>query len=224
VPLLTAQHTLDQVPPHLRSVKRRVAKRSPLLLMASLLALGSSVGAAGGKSRADQGRWTIRAERLIGRLPVSASVAERGRLVYAHAGNVPRPPASDEKLVLSMALLDRFGAHYRIATTVEGPHPANRSVRGNLWLVGHGDPELNDAALARLARKLRTRGIRAVRGSVIGVTNTFTRERWAPGWQPIALQFTALPTALVFDANTSLWVPKTPIPMASFYPTASGGD
>ena len=40
-------------------------------------------------------------------------------------------------------------------------------------------------------------------GSVIGVTNTFTRERWAPGWQPIALQFIALPTALVFDANTS---------------------
>jgi D-alanyl-D-alanine carboxypeptidase/D-alanyl-D-alanine-endopeptidase (penicillin-binding protein 4) len=37
---------------------------------------------------------------------------------------------------------------------------------------------------------------------VIGVTNTFTRERWAPGWQPIALDYIALPTALTFDANS----------------------
>jgi D-alanyl-D-alanine carboxypeptidase/D-alanyl-D-alanine-endopeptidase (penicillin-binding protein 4) len=70
------------------------------------------------------------------------------RLIYTHAGNVPRPPASDEKLLLSMAVLDRFGARYRISTTVEGPHPKDGLVSGNLWLVGHGDPELNDAALA----------------------------------------------------------------------------
>jgi D-alanyl-D-alanine carboxypeptidase/D-alanyl-D-alanine-endopeptidase (penicillin-binding protein 4) len=137
--------------------------------------------------------WTIRVERLIGRLPVSVSVAERGRIVYAHAGNVPRPPASDEKLLLSMALLDRFGPRHRIPTTLAGATPA----------TGHGDPELDDAALERLARKLRAHGVRAVRGSVIGVTNTFTRERWAPGWHPIALQFIALPTALVYDANTN---------------------
>src|SRR5207249_10506024 len=106
-------------------------------------------------------------ERLIGRLPMSVSVVERGRLVYAHAGNVARPPASDEKLLLSMALLDRFGASHRIPTSVEGPPPANGVVRGNLWLVGHGDPETNDAALERLARKLRATGVRAVRGSIV---------------------------------------------------------
>jgi murein peptide amidase A len=148
-------------------------------------------------------RWTTRAEQVIGRLPVSVSVAERGRLVYAHSGSVGRPPASNEKLLLSMALLDRFGARYRIPTTAEGPTPAGGVVRGKLWLVGHGDPELGNAALVRLARRLRSAGLRSVRGSVIGVTNTFTRERWAPGWQPIALQFVAPPTALVFDANTS---------------------
>ncbi|MFY9580963.1 MAG: D-alanyl-D-alanine carboxypeptidase [Gaiellaceae bacterium] len=146
--------------------------------------------------------WIVRVQSLVGDLPISVSVAERRRLIYAHAGNVPRPPASDEKLLLSMALLDRFGARYRIPTTVDGPHPKNGLVSGNLWLVGHGDPELNDAAVARLARTLRATGIRTVRGSVIGVTNTFTRERWAPGWQPLALQFVALPTALVFDANS----------------------
>ena len=109
---------------------------------------------------------------MIGHLPVSVSVAERGRLVYAHEGFVLRPPASDEKLLLSMALLDRFGARYRIPTTVEGLPQSDGSVWGNVWLVGHGDPEINDAALARLARKLRASGLRSVRGAVIGVTNT----------------------------------------------------
>jgi serine-type D-Ala-D-Ala carboxypeptidase/endopeptidase (penicillin-binding protein 4) len=173
----------------------------------AVLALGAALrGRTQARAPAESSRaarWTTRAERLIGRLPVSISVAERGRLVFAHGGNVPRAPASNEKLLLSMALLDRFGAQYRIPTTVEGPRPAHGSVTGNLWLVGHGDPELDDAALGRLARRLRAAGIRTVRGSVVGVTNTFTRERWAPGWQAIALQFVALPTALVFDANTS---------------------
>jgi protein MpaA len=144
--------------------------------------------------------WMLRADRLLGGLPVSVSVAEGGRLVYARAGGVPRPPASNEKLLLSMALLDRFGPGFRIATTVVGVRSG--SVARDLWLVGHGDPELDDAALARLAGKLRAAGIRTVRGSVIGVTSTFTRERWAPGWQPVALQFVALPTAITFDANS----------------------
>ena len=52
--------------------------------------------------------WTIRAERLIGGAPASVSVAKAGRLVYAHRGAFARPPASNEKLLLSMALLDRF--------------------------------------------------------------------------------------------------------------------
>ena len=181
-----------------------VAVGSPTQLGHSQVpALGAALH---GRPHALAGRavpWTGRAEQLIGRLPVSVSVAERGRLVYAHGGDALRPPASNEKLLLSMALLDRFGARYRIPTMVEGLSPANGVVRGNLWLVGHGDPELDDAALVRLARRLRAAGIRSVRGSVIGVTYTFTRERWAPGWQAIALQFVALPTALVFDANTS---------------------
>jgi D-Ala-D-Ala carboxypeptidase 3 (S13) family len=172
----------------------------------ALLALGTTLRgpAQATRRRADRvrwARWASRASRLIRGLPMSVSVAERGRLVYAHEGEVPRPPASNEKLLLSMALLDGFGARYRIPTTVEGPSPAHGVVLGNLWLVGHGDPELDETGLERLASKLRASGLRAVRGSVIGVTSTFTRERWAPGWRPVALQFIAPPTALVFDEN-----------------------
>jgi D-alanyl-D-alanine carboxypeptidase/D-alanyl-D-alanine-endopeptidase (penicillin-binding protein 4) len=146
--------------------------------------------------------WRAESEQLVGRLPVSVSLVVDGRLTYAHDGAVPRAPASNQKLLLSMALLDRLGPRYRIPTSVRGPRPRSGVVKGNLWLVGHGDPELDDAGLAQLARKLRQTGIRSVRGSVIGISGTFTRERWAPGWRPIALHFVALPTALVYDANT----------------------
>jgi murein peptide amidase A len=151
----------------------------------------------------DPPRWAGTADGLVAGLPVSVSVAEHGRLVYAHEGEVRRAPASNEKLLLSMALLDRFGPRYRIPTVVLGSQPRNGIVHGNIWLVGHGDPELNGAALDRLARSLRSHGVRAVRGAVVGVTGTFTRERWATGWSPIALRFIALPTALVLDGNTS---------------------
>ncbi|HET8752416.1 MAG TPA: D-alanyl-D-alanine carboxypeptidase [Gaiellaceae bacterium] len=146
--------------------------------------------------------WRAEADRLLGRLPVSMSLVVDGKLAYSHDGGVPRAPASNEKLLLSMALLDRFGPRYRIPTSVQGLRPRRGTVAGNLWLVGHGDPELDDARLAQLARRLQETGIRSVRGSVIGISGTFTRERWAPGWRPIALGFVALPTALVYDANT----------------------
>lgn len=186
----------------IRAPRRTVAVVVSLLLLACTLAWSGSTasGAIPHRSRVAP-PWVVRVQRLVRDLPISVSVAEDGRLLDVHAGNIPRPPASDEKLLLSMTLLDRLGARYRIPTTVEGPRPTDGLVTGNLWLLGQGDPELNDAALARLARKLRATGLRAVRGSLIGVTNTFTRERWAPGWQPIALQFIALPTALTFDAN-----------------------
>lgn len=165
----------------------------------AVLTLGTALSRR--RTLASAGGWKAEADALLGRFPVSASVVVGRRLVYAHAGTVPRAPASNEKLLLSLALLDRFGPGYRIPTVVRGKGPGHGVVAGDLWLVGHGDPGLGDAGLARLARELRAAGVRRVRGSVVGVTGTFSRERWAPGWSSIAYRFEALPTALVYDGN-----------------------
>jgi D-alanyl-D-alanine carboxypeptidase/D-alanyl-D-alanine-endopeptidase (penicillin-binding protein 4) len=114
---------------------------------------------------------------------------------------MPRIPASNEKLLLSMVLLDRFGARARIPTTIEARRGRHGVVRGNAWLVGHGDPEVDDARLERLAGRLRRDGVRRIAGSVVGDTSTFRRERWARGWHRIALEYISIPTALTFDAN-----------------------
>src|SRR5919201_6188796 len=97
-------------------------------------------------ARAQTTPWPAVADQMIGRAPLSISVAVDGQPVYAHAGGIRRAPASNEKLLLSMALLDRFGAGYRIPTTVEGSCDA-KGACGNLWLVGHGDPGLEVADL-----------------------------------------------------------------------------
>jgi protein MpaA len=170
----------------------------------AVLAVGAALS--GAKARVPSGAgtgagWTTEAERLLGRSPVSVSLVVGGRLAYSHDGAVPRAPASNEKLLLSMALLDRLGPGYRIPTAVRGRSPRGGSVGGNLWLVGHGDPELDDAALAGLARRLQRSGVRSVHGSVVGVSGTFSRDRWAPGWSPVARRFVAVPTALTYAAN-----------------------
>jgi D-alanyl-D-alanine carboxypeptidase/D-alanyl-D-alanine-endopeptidase (penicillin-binding protein 4) len=139
---------------------------------------------------------------LIGDRPASVSVAIGGRLRFSHLGGVARAPASNEKLLLSMALLDRFGPRSRIATTAETLLPArNGVVHGDLWIVGRGDPGLDDAALELLAERIARTDIRRIVGSVIGDTSTFRRERWARGWHRIALSFISVPTALTFDEN-----------------------
>jgi serine-type D-Ala-D-Ala carboxypeptidase/endopeptidase (penicillin-binding protein 4) len=147
--------------------------------------------------------WSAALESLIGARPASVSVAVDGRLRFSHLGGVPRPPASNEKLLLSMALLDRFGPRSRIATAAatHGSRVRHGVVHGNLWLVGHGDPGVDDATLARLARRIARAGVRRITGSVVGDTSEFRRERWAPGWRRIALSFVSVPTALTFDSN-----------------------
>ena len=70
--------------------------------------------------RVRQEPWMRSLDRLIGDRPVSVSVEARGVRIYGHLPKVPRTPASNEKLLLSMAMLDRFGPDYRISTDAGG--------------------------------------------------------------------------------------------------------
>jgi D-alanyl-D-alanine carboxypeptidase/D-alanyl-D-alanine-endopeptidase (penicillin-binding protein 4) len=146
--------------------------------------------------------WMQELEALIGDRPLSASVVVDGRSVYGHLAGVARAPASNEKLLLSMAELDRFGPRHRIPTEAAGRRRMRHGVvRGDLYLVGHGDPELDAGDLHRLALGLREAGLTRVEGGVVGDTGTFVRDRRAPGWHPIALRYIGLPTALSYQAN-----------------------
>jgi D-alanyl-D-alanine carboxypeptidase/D-alanyl-D-alanine-endopeptidase (penicillin-binding protein 4) len=72
--------------------------------------------------------------------------------------------------------------------------------RGDLFLVGYGDPTLAIADLEALARDVAAWGIRRVTGRVLGDESHFDTQRAAPGWKPSFLGFESPPlSALAVD-------------------------
>ena len=56
--------------------------------------------------------------------------------------------------------------------------------RGDLFLVGYGDPTLRRADLEALAAQVRRSGIRRVTGAVVGDERHFDSRRGVRGWKP----------------------------------------
>lgn len=80
-------------------------------------------------------------------------------------------PASNEKLFTTATALLRYGAAATLPTTLRvntgvALDPATGLLPGDLFLVGGGDPTLNDAGLARLATLLRKAGVTQIAGGV----------------------------------------------------------
>ncbi len=149
--------------------------------------------------------WAHDLDAIIGDRPFSVSVGEAGEVWYEHKAWVMRPPASNQKLLLSMVLLDRYAPGRRIATEVRHDGRIDDGVlRGDLWLVGHGDPDVDRDAIRAIASEVEAAGIRRIAGSVMGATGPFERDWWAPGWREYFPDiYIARPTALTFDLNES---------------------
>jgi D-alanyl-D-alanine carboxypeptidase/D-alanyl-D-alanine-endopeptidase (penicillin-binding protein 4) len=146
--------------------------------------------------------WMRAIDDAIGRRGFSVAVADGADTLYARAAGAARTPASNEKLLLSMALLERFGPDHRIATSAAASKVRGGVVRGDLWILGRGDPETGPARLRALAARLRDAGVTRIRGRVMGATTYFRRDWWAPGWKPrITRRYVAIPTALTFEHN-----------------------
>ncbi|MDQ3857981.1 MAG: D-alanyl-D-alanine carboxypeptidase, partial [Actinomycetota bacterium] len=126
---------------------------------------------------------------------------ETGALVFRRNGRVPLRPASNEKLVVALAALDRLGPRFRIPTRVFGEGSLDGSVwRGRLVLKGYGDPALGREDLAVLARRLEAAGVRRVTGGIVADETYFDARRTAPGWKPSFYRFECPPlSALVVN-------------------------
>ena len=156
-------------------------------------------------ARANELSWRRRIDGLIGERRISVAIGVDGAFWYQHLGWVKRTPASNEKLLLSMALLAAMGPD-RVITTkaMVTATPVNGVVDGDLWLIGHGDPEVTRATLDRLAGAVAATGVTRINGSVIGDTGPFRRDWWAQGWKDdFPADEVALPTALTFSGNVS---------------------
>lgn len=146
-------------------------------------------------------RWMRAIDRLAKGRPIGIAVHEAGTVRYERAGHVRRIPASNEKLLLSMAILDALGPDAALPTIAAGRR-RGPAIKGDLWILGRGDPATGKADLRRLARAIRDQGVRRIRGGVRGSTGYFARDWWAPGWRRyFPGSYVNLPTALTFERN-----------------------
>lgn len=114
--------------------------------------------------------------------------AQSGTELIAVREDRPRIPASVDKLFVTATALLRFGPTGRLTTrAVTGAEiEQDGTLNGNVWLVGGGDPALDEGDLRQLAAAVRGAGVRRVTGDVLGDDTAFDRLRGGPrtGYAP----------------------------------------
>jgi serine-type D-Ala-D-Ala carboxypeptidase/endopeptidase (penicillin-binding protein 4) len=121
-----------------------------------------------------------------------------GSIVYEKNANRFFVPASNTKLFSTALALTRLGPSYRFTTKVlAGSEPVNGILRGDLRLVGGGDPNLSarvlpykkDAVtdnplqkLEDLADQIVARGVTVIDGNIVGDDTAYPWEPYPNGW------------------------------------------
>jgi len=127
-----------------------------------------------------------------------------GERLYVHHAGQSFKPASVMKLVTTAAALELLGPDYRWLTRVHAVGALKGDVlQGDLFIEGGGDPRFAHEDLSRLLRRLRSLGLREIRGDLVLDRSLF---QLAPA-DPAAFDaspersYNALPNALLLDAS-----------------------
>jgi D-alanyl-D-alanine carboxypeptidase/D-alanyl-D-alanine-endopeptidase (penicillin-binding protein 4) len=154
------------------------------LLIAPLLLLSAEPVAAQDRGALTADLDAILADPGLAGADVGLTVrAESGEPVYSYESDSRQQPASNTKLVTSVAALDILGPDYRFTTTV---HTTGRRhgpvLDGDLYLKGTGDPTMLAADYDTLARDTAKTGVKVVRGNLIADDTWFDDVRLGTGW------------------------------------------
>jgi len=114
---------------------------------------------------------------------LTIQVAETGEVLYEKNGEKRFTPASNTKLVTGAVGLAVLGPDFRWKTVLVADGPINDgTLKGNLWIVGGGDPALERDELRAWIKHLELAGIHHITGDVIGDDRVFTEPIWGQGW------------------------------------------
>jgi len=147
-----------------------------------------------------------------------------GRVLYAHNSERLFVPASNMKLFTTALALSKLGADYRLVTQIgaEIPIDAEGTLRGDLELVGGGDPSLSGReypyrshaapsaiysfrGIEELADQLvAARGLKRIEGNVVGDDSRYVWEPQPGPWSTdsAAREYGAPVSALILNDNT----------------------
>lgn len=203
-------------------MKRRAARVAASVLAAALSSCAGratapvarvapvrTVAAVPGWSSSDV-RALQRTLRMSLRAPALAAsgiavVDAQGRPLFTRHELAPYVPASTFKLLVAATALHVLGPEFRFSTTLEAlAPPAGDVLRGDLYLVGSGDPTLARDDLRGGVDALVRAGVRTVDGALIADGSAFSDPEINRAWDPDDLQYgyAAGTSALSLDQGT----------------------
>lgn len=107
----------------------------------------------------------IAKSRLGGKIGFVVADAKTGLILESHSPVLAQPPASVTKAITSIYALDSLGSKFRFKTRLMATGPvSNGRLKGDLVLVGGGDPTLTTDDLATMAAALKRAGVREISG------------------------------------------------------------
>ncbi|CAN5584701.1 D-alanyl-D-alanine carboxypeptidase/D-alanyl-D-alanine-endopeptidase [soil metagenome] len=146
------------------------------------------------KSQFSNARWGVFAVSL-----------KDGRVVCSRDGRKLFNPASIQKTLTAIVALDKLGADFRWKTSVfaDGQIEPDGTLNGNLILYGQGAPDFDSAAMDNLISQLQAKGLKKIKGNVIGDESFFRGDTIGDGWTWNELQwyYGAEASALSFNDN-----------------------
>jgi len=160
-----------------------------VLLLTSLLSAAQTV-----TQRLDKAVKLLQQDAQMKHAMMSLYVVETatGKPIYALNEQLGLAPASTQKLFTSVAVFELLGKDFKYKTEVgyDG-NISNGILKGNIYIVGYGDPTLGswrfvqtkrDSVLKNILITLNSAGIKKIDGDIIMDDSKFSYHPLPGGW------------------------------------------
>ena len=134
-----------------------------------------------------------------------AENVKTGEVIVNYNANLSLVPASINKIIVTAIALELFGVNHKFKTEIaySGKISNDGILTGNIYVIGGGDPCLNDEPLQQWANAVKNLGIKKINGNIIADISYFGEisipNTWI--WEDIANYYGNQGSALNYCNN-----------------------
>jgi len=119
-----------------------------------------------------------------GKLGVYVKSVKSDLVIFHHNGSKNFIPASNNKLITSYAALSLLRKNYRFKTEFYSRSSIHKGViDGGLYVKAYGNPSITTNDLAGIAKKMRSMGLKQIKGNLYLDGTYFDDVQYAHGWK-----------------------------------------